>query len=1150
MINRINIFLIGLLITFAVDITAQQYPITHYTQDRGLPGNQTWAIAQDGKGYMWFATSAGLVKYNGRDSKVFTNDDGLLGQAPYSLNTDKKGDLYAGYSMGISRIRDSEIKNWKLRDVETRFGVFADSYDRVWIFSIAYPSDVYYLKNDSLHNFSSEYSFGNQAFHSAAEDKGGAIYFMGRGRDSKLYKFFAREIKEIKIDELAEIVVLHIFFDKFDNLVLCSNKGVGLINTKNLDNNPNIKWILRSNISYGFETKEGKYWFSSFDDGLYRLMRLDSDSEENDIINIRKTNGLNSNVVQSIYEDREGNVWIAHQQKGISKISTIAFKNYTNEDGLEGDIVLWIKELNGNIMLATGAGIFKIGNNGLKKINDGDGWHPDALETRQFGTLLGGAPGLFRLSGNSELKLIGFRKQVVTTLFEDHSGAVWIGTQRGLFSQTAENIYNEFNYDAELSKRYIYKMVEVDNKHLYLGTDKGLYIIENGTNNFGSKKIIKPEFNGILSQRVSDLLMDGDSTLLIATASGILVSNDLKSIENFEEIKIANVVSIYIDSKKNLWAGTFSGLYLLKKEEGTYKIVSRYTQKESLVTDEFAFTNNIIEDIRGKLYFGTFGGITVLDPAEERNIFIKPFSYINNIQINEEVYTEEELAGTKLEYNQNKIIFNCESISFFNEDDVRFEYYLSPLEKEWSNNSTNPTISYGYLEPNDYTFYVRSVNQFGTTSDPQSISFIITAPFWRQTWFVGLAIVLLVAAGYQVNRVRRNQIRKRNLVLQRIVEEKTKDLKDSKGKIEEQYTELLEVQEELVEKRELEKAHSEIQLLKERLAKENIYLRERHGSVQAISSIIGRSGAIQEVRTKVAEIAVNDSTVLLTGETGVGKNLIAEAIHGLSKRKERALITVNCAAIPDTLVESELFGHEKGSFTGANERREGKFEVADGSTIFLDEIGDMPLAVQAKVLNVFQSRTFTRVGGNEQISTDVRIIAATNHDLALLVKEGKFRQDLYYRINVYSINIPSLRERQEDIEPIAKYFIDKYAEKLNKKISAVTKSALKVLLNYDYPGNIRELENIIHRAVIICKNGIISDQEIIIQTGIVTPENGNGLKDIFIPLEDMERKYIMKVLAKTGGKISGSGGAAEILGMPRSTLRSRMEKLGIKGGGE
>ncbi len=590
-----------------------------------------------------------------------------------------------------------------------------------------------------------------------------------------------------------------------------------------------------------------------------------------------------------------------------------------------------------------------------------------------------------------------------------------------------------------------------------------------------------PEIQKSLFYRLKDMIRDKDGDILVAIGKELLIIDKQKQIKTVDALKNTDIIVLHIDSNQRLWAGSnASGLFLLQKEDGKYEVVSHYTYHDGISSNEFAYNNSIAEGADGNIYFGMFDGLTVYNPAEDRVITAAPLSYITGVKVNDSTYALADISGTELSPSQNKISFYCDGLSFYNENAVNFQYYLEGIEKEWSNVSANPEITYGYLEPGNYTFLVRAVNQFGVSSNPRSISFTILAPVWKRPWFIAVSSLLLLLIAYSGYIYRLSHIRKRNMQLEKIVEEKTTDLQKSKIRIEEQYNSLVDAQKELVEKRELEKAHKEIQLLKDRLEKENIYLREKQGNVQEVSSIIGRSPAINEVRKKIQQIAETDSTVLITGETGVGKNLIAEAIHNTSLRKERALVVVNCAAIPDALVESELFGHEKGAFTGADKLHIGKFEVADGSTIFLDEIGDMNLNVQAKVLNVVQSKRITRIGGSQEINVDVRIIAATNHNLEERVKEGKFRQDLFYRINVYPIYAPPLRECRADIEHLAKYFIDRYSKLLNKRISTITKSALDILKAHSYPGNIRELENIIHRAVIISKMDVISDEDILL----------------------------------------------------------------------
>lgn len=1139
-----KILLLYIFLTFPCFFYAQQYPITHYTRDRGLPGNQVWDIFQDSKGYMWFATSAGLIKYNGKEYKIFGKKDGLLNDWPLGLTENNDSTLWVSSERGVSALYGDSVHSWYLYDTEDRIKLFTDSYNKVWVYSTLFPADIFYFFEDSLHNFSVEKNFKNQTILNIAEDREGGIYFLAR--NGKLYKYFAEDISEIRIKNFQSANVNYVFIDSKNNLIICAAGGVGMVNLDEPGFNSEINWLIKIPVKYGFQSRRGNYWFVSIENGLLRVNQTDS-AESQNLLHISEKNGLLSNDVKMIFEDMENNLWIGYDLKGVSKISTLMFYKYDNREGLDANAVFSISKQNDFFICTTEKGIFKLKDFQFARISSpvkySKLWYTCLLPFNENEMLVGAAPGLYKLIGNSTIKYIGLDNKIVQTILKDHSGRIWIGTHQGLFT-FERNALLEQDYDVK--DRSIFKLVESGNKDLYIGTDKGLFIAENALSNSGRKSSFRPEKLGKdLSEFISDLVVDSEGSVIVAARNGLNVITKNRLSYRVEELNNTEIISLMVDSKNNLWAGTTRGVYELHKVESTYKVVKRYSKNEGLASDEFSFNGTIYEDVDGKIYFGMFGGISVYNPSEDYSLSKKPKIYINSVEINDKIinpYTDKKLD---LSYSQNKISFRCEGLSFFNEDAVMFEYYLYPVEKVWSNSTSIPAISYAYLEPGNYTFFVRVVNQFGITSDELFINFTLSPPFWKSTWFMVLSVIFLVFTGYGVNYYRQKKIMIRNRQLETIVKEKTKDLEISKSQIEDQYLQLKEAQKELVEKRELEKAHFEIQLLKERLAKENIYLREKQGIIQEVSSIIGRSKAIHEVRKKIIEIAGTNSTVLVTGSTGVGKNLVAEAIHDLSPRKARALITVNCAAIPSSLVESELFGYEKGAFTGAQEKHEGKFEVADGSTIFLDEIGDMPLPVQAKLLNVLQSKKFTRIGGTKEITVDVRIIAATNHDLSNLVEQGKFRKDLYYRINVYSIHIPELKERKEDIEPIAKYFVGRYTRILNKKITAITKSALNTLLDYSYPGNIRELENIIHRAVIICKTNSLSDEDILISTSPGQVKiDGNGFEEL-ISLEEMERLYILKVLEKTNWKIRGEGGAAEILKMDPGTLRSRMKKLSI-----
>ncbi|MFA7289475.1 MAG: sigma 54-interacting transcriptional regulator [Melioribacteraceae bacterium] len=333
-----------------------------------------------------------------------------------------------------------------------------------------------------------------------------------------------------------------------------------------------------------------------------------------------------------------------------------------------------------------------------------------------------------------------------------------------------------------------------------------------------------------------------------------------------------------------------------------------------------------------------------------------------------------------------------------------------------------------------------------------------------------------------------------------------------------------------------------INSLTKKLEQEYNYLLEEINSANSFEEIIGTSRSINETLDKVKQVAPIDANVLILGETGTGKELIAKAVHNLSRRKDQAFITINCAALPAQLIESELFGHELGSFTGAVERRIGKFEIANKGTIFLDEIGELPIEIQAKLLRVLQEKEFERIGGKSTIYSDVRIVAATNRNLEKEVENGKFRADLFFRLNVFPIRVAPLRERKEDIPLLVKHFIDKFSKRIGKEIKSVKKNDIEYLMQYNWPGNIRELEHVIERAIIISKDSSLNF-ELMMNEGSAT--NKNDL-ELFKTLEDMEKEYIINAIKLSNGKITGEKSAAQLLGINGKTLGSKMLKLGIK----
>ena len=368
-------------------------------------------------------------------------------------------------------------------------------------------------------------------------------------------------------------------------------------------------------------------------------------------------------------------------------------------------------------------------------------------------------------------------------------------------------------------------------------------------------------------------------------------------------------------------------------------------------------------------------------------------------------------------------------------------------------------------------------------------------------------------------------------------------LRDEKGHIVRWYGVLVDIENQKRTEARLLQALDKIQKLQEQVSKENIVLREEIDRTSMFEEIVGASPALKAVLARIDKVAPTDSTILITGETGTGKELVARVIHKRSPRSSRAFVSVNCAAIPTPLMASELFGHEKGAFTGAHQRRLGRFELAEGGTIFLDEIGELPMETQIALLGVLQDQKFERLGGNQPIKTNARVITATNRDLKSAIAVGSFRSDLFYRLNVFPIELPPLRERQEDIPILLEYFIHRYASKLGKKIRSASRKTMDLLQSYSWPGNIRELQNIVERSIIVCDAEQFSvDEHWLLRESRQAQPAGQPLSDTLVM---QTKEMIEAALAESGGRVSGRLGAAAKLGIPASTLESKIKSLKI-----
>lgn len=381
-----------------------------------------------------------------------------------------------------------------------------------------------------------------------------------------------------------------------------------------------------------------------------------------------------------------------------------------------------------------------------------------------------------------------------------------------------------------------------------------------------------------------------------------------------------------------------------------------------------------------------------------------------------------------------------------------------------------------------------------------------------------------------------DELQKAHDSLELIVCERTRELTSANLQLKQEVAERKKAEESL------QLAYAEIKSLKDRLQAENIYLKQEAAEEHSFCEIVGQSNALSQVFLRVEQVAPMNATVLLLGETGTGKGVIARAIHNRSSRKDRPMITVNCTSLPANLIESELFGREKGAFTGAHLRQMGRFELADGGTIFLDEIGEMPLELQCKLLRVIQDGEFERLGSPRTIKVDVRIIAASNRNLEEEIKNGRFREDLFYRLNVFPIMIPPLRQRKEDMPLLVNHFVAKCNKKIGKKIENISKDTLHALREYHWPGNVRELESVIERAVITSPGTTL---QVLDRFDTFRKPNFPGDQTVKA-LADLEQEHILQVLQQTGWRIEGKSGAAVLLGLNPSTLRARIRKHGIQ----
>jgi len=716
-----------------------------------------------------------------------------------------------------------------------------------------------------------------------------------------------------------------------------------------------------------------------------------------------------------------------------------------------------------------------------------------------------------------------------TAIYEDRLGNLWIGTYGGglnLFNRDTETFTN-YRHDPDdtssIAENIVWAIIEDSKNNLWIGTDqRGLDLFDREKETFTHYLFSNKFVSTILA-----IVEDKKGRLWIGTHyEGLLLFDKERGIidrySSHNGLPSNSVKSIVEDDEGFLWIATEKALTKLDYDT---EFIKNYDISDRLQPGNFSL-NGAAKGKGGRLYFSGSQGFNTFHPNNLIENNRPPQIVLKNIKIYDKILPIggqsplkahiNSIEEIELDYDQNDLTIEFVALHYDNPTKNFYKYVLDNYDKEWRNAGKNKIATYTSLNPGEYIFKVTAANSDGYwNEDPHTLNIIITPPFWQTLWFRALIIIFISTLIYYIYRRRVRNLELKKEELEERVKERTAAAEN------------------------LTKALDEVEVLKNRLHSENIYLQDEINIVHNFENIICTSDEMKKVLQNVEKVSSTEATVLILGETGTGKELIARAIHSVSPRAERPLVKVNCAALPKNLVESELFGHEKGAFTGAVSQKIGRFELANGGTIFLDEIGDLHSSLQTKLLRVLQESEIDRVGGTKSIKVDVRVIAATNRNLERAIQKKEFRKDLFYRLNVFPINIPPLRNRREDISLLVKYFMDKYNTKVGKDVELVSQNVMSSFIDYNWPGNIRELENIIERAIILScgKSLIIGDwlkQEI--------TESHNDI----VSLEELEKRHIEKVLDITNGRVSGNKGAAKILNINPQTLVSRMKKLGVK----
>jgi len=1024
-----------------------------YTTTDGLAALQVEHIVEDQEGYLWFATcTGGVSRFDGDEFCTFTTRDGLCSDLVYSMLCDRQGRLWFGtFDRGVCWYDGREFHRFAEDEWISQGTIsylFEDGEGRIWVSGSALGYHDGVVWRDLTSEYRQACDHDPRPCWGIAQDGNGHLWFGGadlaRFDGSRFYRY-GREDGLLDGGPAYGVAV-----DAGSNLWVGRDDRIWRHDGHTFQP---VSVEFEGQVRKIQQDREGRMWFCLRGGaGGGGVLCFDGAAFHH----YSTRDGLAFDIVGAMHQDREGQFWFATWGRGVSCHDPFSIHSFGEEKGWPYSWVYTLTESRqGGIWMSFGNPLADLSEPRSIGVHDGEHFTP--LDTDPGGCLalcedgsghlwVGSRQGLHCYDGHTFLKVYpeGEAGGSVTAIAENEDL---------FFGYTGPDHRYVLCYDGQ-SFRTVYQegrsssgevgtiaaIVLARDRALWFGRGTILAHSDSGgigrLDETGQVSFLTAE-DGLVDDRVEDLLEDREGVLWIATLGGIsrFDGSQFRSFSLADGLPNNQVRCICEDRQGRLWFGTDGGV-----------VVYDGQVFQTIHTGRVAPTTRIIEDRDGRLWFATLDGAVRYTPGR-----IAPRIRLLQV-VADRIYLAVEQP--RIPASTRQVSFEYRGMSFRTRPrDMFYTCRLEGYEEDWRHPVREMRVYYRDLPLGEYTFQVRAVDRDLNYSETAALRItVVPDPHMA-------AMTEALSAG------------------------------------------------------------------------------------GPSGEFVGNSPALTRLHQQLRQVAPTDATVLILGETGTGKGLAARAVHALSGRKGGPFITVPCGALPETLVESELFGHERGAFTGATHRKLGKVEVAAEGTLFLDEIGDLPLDAQVKLLRLLEERTFERVGGTQELTSEGRIVAATNRDLAQMVQEGTFRADLFFRLRDFEVRLPPLRERRQDIPLLALYFLTRSAAHLNKReIAQLSPEALALLQSHNWPGNVRELEHVVRRAVIVGSGPVLDVQDIALGPD---PTAGPAAGDI-VTLQDHERSYIERVLERTGGVICGPNGAARLLDIPPTTLYSRMKKLGIK----